>query len=315
MANKRLLGCLLLFLTAFIWGGGFVAQKIGSMQAGTFMFSAARFFAGGIALIPCVILGKKKNRCGTKESGVKITDKEEKRKRLKTLISGGFFCGLFLCLGTIFQQMGLVYTSVGKAGFITALYIVLVPLLGVFWKKKVTLAMWLSVIIATIGLYLLCIHEGFSINMGDALVLLCSLFFAFHILVIDYFSPRTNGVQMSCIQFFVAAIISSIFMILFEEPNFSALWACWVPVLYLGIVSGAIAFTLQILGQKYTNPTLASLILSTESVFAAIAGWLFLQESFTAREIIGCFLVFGAIIWSQLSAWKHKPNEKSMVQK
>ena len=295
MINKKMSGSFLLFLTAFIWGAAFVAQKIGIVQIGTFAFTFTRFLISGIALLPFVLINRKKNV-------EKRVSAEHKRSSFKKLIAGGLLCGLFLGLATNAQQIGLSGTTAGKAGFITALYIVFVPILGIFRKKKVTLSICLSVIVATGGFYMLSANEGISLDKGNAVVLLSAVLFALHILIIDHFSPQTNGIQLSCIQFFTASVISGILMLIFETPDFNAVLACWVPILYLGVVSGALAYTLQILGQKNTDPTLASLIMSTESVFAVIAGVIFLNESLTLIELAGCTLVFAAIIWSQVSS-------------
>ena len=312
MANKKLKGSILLFLTAFIWGAAFVAQKIGIVQVGTLTFTAARFYISGLALLPIILFGEKKNKFKPEQAQISM---DEIRSQRNLLIKGGTLCGIFLGLATIVQRLGMINTTVGKAGFITALYIIFVPILGIFRKKKVAPAIWFSVIVAFCGLYLLCVHEGLTINEGDALVFLCAFLFAFHILIIDYFSPYTNGVKLSCIQFFVAAIISTILMLFFEKFDIKALLSCWAPLLYLGIVSGALGFTLQILGQKYTEPTVASLILSMESVFAAIAGGIFLNERFSIRELIGCLLVFGAIICSQISSSKHSMFINKIIEK
>lgn len=294
MANRKWQGSILLLLTAFIWGAAFVAQKIGIVDIGVFTFSASRFMISGIALLPVIMLRKKHKQLAD------ITPEKKKSAR-KTLIAGGVICGILLAMATNVQQMGIADTTAGKAGFITTLYIVFVPILRVFNKKKVSGGVWISVAAAVAGLYLLSVKEGFSINQGDALVLLCALFFTFHILVIDKYSPQTDGVKMSCIQFFTAALFSAILMLVFERPSLSAVLACWAPILYLGVVSGAIGYTLQIIGQRDTDPAAASLILSLESVFAAITGVLFINESFTAKELIGCVFVFGATILSQVS--------------
>ena len=301
VTSKKMQGTILLFLTAFIWGAAFVAQKIGTVHVGTFTFITVRFLISGIVLLPYVIYSIKKQSIGSAQTMQPLSSA---RDRNKVLLIGGILCGVFLALATIFQQMGINFTTAGKAGFITALYIILVPILGIFNRKKVTPVIWICVLVAVAGLYLLCVQEGFSVNKGDALVLLCAVFFSFHIMIIDKYSPLTNGIQMSCIQFFTAALISGILMLLFEKPDLTSILNCWAPLLYLGVVSGAIGYTLQILGQKHAEPATASLILSTESVFAAIAGTFFLNESFNVRELIGCVLVFGAIIWSQISTTK-----------
>ncbi len=301
MANRKWQGSFILFLTAFIWGAAFVAQKIGIVIVDAFTFSAARFFISGIALLPIIFIGVKKDKLS--ERHMALTAFEIKRQR-KTLFAGGVLCGIFLAVAANLQQMGMADTTAGKAGFITALYIIFVPIITVFVKKKVSVTVWISVAIALIGLYLLCVKEGLSVNRGDVLVLLSALCFSFHILIIDKYSPITNGVQMSCIQFFVVSAISAIFMLLFEKPTFHALLSGWAPILYLGVVSGAAGYTLQIIGQKNTEPTTASLIMSMEAVFAAITGVLFLSESFSVKEITGCLLMFAAIILSQVSATK-----------
>lgn len=299
MANRKWQGSFILFLTAFIWGAAFVAQKIGIVVVDAFTFSAARFLISGIALLPIIFIGGKKDRL----MSMALSPQEKKNQR-KTLITGGVLCGIFLAMAANLQQMGMADTSAGKAGFITALYIIFVPILRVFTRKKVSSAVWVSVAVAFVGLYLLCVKEGLSVNEGDALVLLSALCFSFHILIIDKYSPLTNGVQMSCIQFFVVSFVSAILMLIFEKPSLNAVLSCWAPILYLGVVSGAAGYTLQIIGQKNAEPTTASLILSMEAVFATITGVIFLNESFTARELIGSILMFAAIILSQVSASK-----------
>lgn len=288
MKNKRFYGNVMLILTALIWGSSFVAQSVGMDYIGPFTFNAIRCIIGGIVLIPIIlIMGKVK-----KESKNKNNNKQ--------LILGGILCGIALFTGSTLQQFGISFTSVGKAGFITALYIVLVPILGIFFKKKVSLKIWLSVLISMIGLYLLCITENFSIGKGDLLVLFCAFFFAIHILLIDYFSPKVNGVKMSCIQFFVAGIISVLPMAFFENPTINSILSAWAPILYAGVLSCGVAYTLQVVAQKNTDPTVASLLLSLESVFAVISGWFILSESLSFKELTGCALVFIAIILAQL---------------
>ena len=194
-----------------------------------------------------------------------------------------------------------MYTSVGKSGFITAMYIVLVPVLGIFLKKKAGIKIWCSVAIAVGGLYLLCMTDsGFSIQKGDLLLLLGAVIFSFHILTIDYFSPKVDGVKMSCIQFFTCGILSMVGMFLFEQPQIGAIFQAWMPIVYAGVLSCGVAYTLQIVGQKGMNPTVASLILSMESVISVIAGWLILHQKLSGRELLGCVLMFVAIILVQL---------------
>lgn len=296
MTKSRLQGNILLFITALIWGAAFVAQKIGVVQLGVFTFTATRFFISGVALLPIVLAtGHKK-----KEIQYELKNSAAIKTGRKYLLMGGVVCGLCLMLATVTQQVGLTTTTAGKAGFITALYILFVPILRFFGGKKVKPLVWLSVLAAVAGLYLLCVKEGFSVDKGDLMVLLCALIFSVHILVVDWVSPYTDGVKISCIQFFVASATAAIPMIIFEKPDIQAIVSCWAPLLYLGVVSGGIGYTLQILGQKNTEPTVASLILSLESVFAAISGAMFLQERFSVKELIGCALMFAAIIVSQI---------------
>ncbi len=222
------------------------------------------------------------------------------RKSDRTLLAGGISCGVALFAASNLQQFGIQYTTVGKAGFITALYIVLVPILGIFLKKKVGARVWVSVALAVAGLYLLCITEAFAIGTGDLLVLLCALVFSVHILVIDYFSPKVDGVRMSCIQFFVCGLLSGVGMLLTETPDLHEILRAWMPIGYAGVFSCGVAYTLQIIGQKGTDPTVASLILSLESVVSVLAGWLLLGQALSAKEMTGCVLMFAAILLAQL---------------
>ena len=286
----------MLFLTAFIWGVAFVAQSVGMNYIGPFTFSCVRSILGGIVLIPCILF---LDRLKMKEEGV--TEKRTmSEKEKKTLLIGGICCGIALCVASSLQQFGVKYTTVGKAGFITALYIVLVPIFGIFLKKKVGVKVWISVAISVVGLYLLCMTEKLSISKGDFLVLLCAIVFSIHILVIDHFSPLVDGVRMSCIQFWITGILSAIPMFLFEKPSLSAIFAAAVPLLYAGVMSSGVAYTLQIVAQKDADPTVASLILSLESVFSVLAGWVVLGQVMSMREICGCVLMFAAIILAQL---------------
>lgn len=284
---------LLLLLTAAIWGVAFVAQSVGMDYVGAFTFNAVRCIIGAVVLLPVIYV---MNRQKPKE----ILSLEEKKAGRKTLVMGGISCGVFLCLASNFQQFGIKYTTVGKAGFITACYIVIVPILGLFLKKKCSSYIWAAVVMAVIGLYLLCITDGFSIGKGDFLVLICAILFSLHILVIDYFSPKADGVKMSCIQFLVSGVLSGIPALILENPQISSILAAWQPILYAGVMSCGVAYTLQIVGQKDMNPTVASLILSLESCISVLAGWVILGQSLSAREILGCVIMFAAIILAQL---------------
>lgn len=287
---------LLLLLTAVIWGVAFVAQSEGMKYIEPFTFNMARNLIGALVLIPCIAFLKKINGNGDAEK----TDESVKEDK-KTLVTGGVCCGVLLFFAANLQQIGMQYTSVGKAGFITAMYIVIVPILGIFLKKKAGVKIWIAVLLAVAGLYMLCMTDGiFLLQKGDLLVLICAVVFSLHILVIDYFAPKTDGVKMSCIQFFTCAFLSAVCMFLFEEPDMRMILQAWIPVLYAGVLSCGVAYTLQIVGQKGMNPTVASLILSLESVVSVIAGWAILGQKLTSRELSGCALMFAAIILVQL---------------
>ena len=287
--------CMLL-LTAFIWGTAFVAQSVGMDYLEPFTFNGVRCLIGAIALLPCIWFF---NRGKEKEN--KINDENAKRD----LIKGGIACGILLFAASSLQQIGLVYTAAGKAGFITAFYIVLVPVFGIFLHKNIGWKVWTAVAIALAGLYFLCITEAFTIGGGDIYVLLCALIFSVHILVVDHYAPKVDGVKLSCIQFLVAGIVSIPFMLILESPKMGNMMTSWFPLIYAGVFSCGIAYTLQILGQKNVNPAIASLILSLESCFSVLSGWVILGERLSARETIGCIMMFAAIILAQI------PDKKS----
>lgn len=297
MKNQRLKGNFLLLLTSVVWGISFIAQSKGVEELSPLAFNGIRSVLGGVVLLPVIaFLDHMKKRKG--ENVFKIN---------KTLILGGFICGIFLCAATTLQTMGMVYTSPGKAGFITALYMVIIPIIGLFTGKKPRPVILLSVLIATAGLYLMCIDSSFTINNGDVLIFICAFIFAGHILVIDHFSPKVDGVKLSCIQFFVCGIINLIFMFMLEEPKLGPVLNSWASIGYSGIMSCGVAYTLQIVGQKYTDPTSASILMSLESVFATLTtvilvacGWNLTGGALEMREIMGCVLMFAAIILVQL---------------
>lgn len=290
---------LLLLLTATIWGIAFVAQSVGMEYIGPFTFNAVRCTIGGVVLIPVIFFSDWLE----KKDGQAAAGQETKRNEQKTLLIGGLSCGILFCLASNFQQIGIMYTSVGKAGFITACYIVIVPLLGIFFKKACSPAVWGAVVLALIGLYLLCMEKGgFSVSRGDFLVFICAVLFSLHILAIDHFSPLVNGVKLSCIQFFVCGIVSAVAMLITEKPVLSEIFAAWMPILYAGVMSCGVAYTLQILGQRGMNPTLSSLILSLESSISVLAGWLILGQKLSGRQLLGCAVMFGAILLAQLPA-------------
>lgn len=292
---------LLLLLTAVIWGVAFVAQSVGMDYVDPFTFNFVRSTIGGFVLIPCIFLLDRFRAGASEKTGMPDHGNEAQYTwKQKELFVGGICCGIALFVASNLQQFGIKYTTVGKAGFITAMYIVLVPLFGIFLKKTVGLRVWISVLLAVAGLYLLCITEGFSVGGGDFLVLLCAFVFSVHILVIDYFSPRVDGVRMSCIQFFVCGLLSGLGMLFTEHFDPGAILMAWQPILYAGVMSCGVAYTLQIVGQKGMNPTIASLILSLESVISVLAGWLILGQNLSRRELAGCVLMFFAIILAQL---------------
>lgn len=287
---------LILLLCAAIWGSAFVAQSVGMDFVGPFTFGSSRSFVGFLVLLPYIFLvdrGRKKKNAMV-EQGVDLSF------RNKQLLMGGICCGVILTIASNLQQFGIKYTTVGKAGFITALYIVMVPLLGIFIKKKAGLLVWISVAIAVAGLYFLTMNESLSLSRGDTYVILCAIVFAMHILTIDHFAPLVDGVKMSCIQFLVCGILSGIFMLLFEKPELSHILMAWKPICYAGAFSSGVAYTLQIVGQRGMNPTVASLLMSMESVFAVLAGFLILHQVMSTRECIGCVLMAIAIVLAQL---------------
>lgn len=283
----------MLLITSIIWGTAFVAQSEGMNYVEPFTYNAMRTLLGGVVLIPVMILfrfsdkrnGKKKSSCS-----------------LKNTVIGGICCGIALFIASSFQQAGIAQTTAGKAGFVTALYIVIVPMIGIFLHKKMPLRMWLFIAIALAGFWLLCIKQDIGISSGDLLVFFGAIAFAVHITVIDYFNQKnTDGVLMSCIQFFTAGLLMLICMFIFEKPTIPNIMGAGGTILYAGILSCGVAYTLQILGQKHTNPTLATMLMSLESVFAALSGWLILGEKLSIKEFIGCVLIFAAVILAQLA--------------
>ena len=282
-------------LAAFIWGTAFVAQDLCADSIGTFAFNATRYFIAVLALLVVIAVSDKakKNR--------PTPTAEEKKAANKQLWLGGLCCGVALAIASNFQQAGLVAgTDAGKAGFITTLYVVLVPVFGLFFKRKVSLPVWIAVVCSVVALYLLCIKGDFSLAAGDLLILVCAVCFAVHILVIDHFTAYCDGVKLSCLQFLFAGIISAVCMFLFETVDFAAIWSCILPLLYVGIFSCGVGYTLQILAQKDSNPTVVTILLSLESVFAVIAGAIILHQQMTAREYIGCVVMFAAVILAQI---------------
>lgn len=296
-------------LTSFIWGSAFVAQSSGMDYVGPYTYNMARNVLAFLFLIPVIyVIGKKKGVTDNAGSGTGIDEAASGEANWKsillpdrTTLVGGIYCGLVMAVASSLQQIGITMTTAGKAGFITALYIILVPLMGVFIGKKIPRIIWFCVALAMAGFYLLCVKEGFSISKGDILVLFCSVGFSVHIMTIDHFTSKgVDGVKMACIQFAVAAIVMTPLMFALENPSVSGLLSAWMTIAYAGILSSGVGFTLQIVAQKDTDPTTATLIMSLESVFAAVSGCLFLNEVLLPKEILGCILVFVAVILAQV---------------
>ncbi len=284
---------MILFMAAAIWGFAFVAQSVGMDYVGPYTFVTARNVVALAVLLPWVAAARRQRKKGG-----------QRRSGRRSLIYGGVCCGICLFAASALQQFGMKYTTVGKAGFITAMYIVLVPVFGIFAKKKTGVKVWIAVAAALAGLYLLCMTKGdFQLQKGDVCILGCAAVFALHILVVDHFSPLVDGVELSCVQFAVNAVLGTVLMLLLEQPRMADLLAAWLPIVYAGALSSGVGYTFQIIGQKGMNPTVASLILSLESVISVLAGWLLLHQALTARELAGCALVFAAIILVQLPGW------------
>lgn len=329
----------MLVFAAMIWGAAFVAQSVGMDYMQPITFNTVRCLIGGVVLLPVLAVFKKRELDDIKASstpkgsdpslGVAVakvadiadaetsaeiyadlpvklarmeySEKEAAKKRARrTLILGGILCGAVMFLATTIQQFGLLYTSAGKAGFITTLYIVIVPVLGLFFGRRAPFTVWVSAVIALLGLYMLSVRGDFTISPGDFLMLLCAVCFSAHIMLISYFSPRCNGIALSCIQFFTAGILGLLPMLLLEQPTVSALLSGWLPILYTGVMSCGVAYTLQIIAQKDVNETVASVLMSLESVFSVLTGWLLLDERLNSSELIGCALIFTGVLLAQL---------------
>lgn len=288
MGRKKLLGTLSLFMASFIWGTSFVAQSAGMAYVEPFTFICVRSFIAGVALMPlALVLGKSGYRSG-------------EPKNTGLLLSIGAICGLLLCVATNLQQFGIVLEGAGKAGFITSLYIILVPIFARITGARVRYLVWVSALVAACGLYLISVRDNFTIGVGDLLLIACAAFFALHILVVSRFSARLDCVRLSSVQFLACGLFSLPFMLLFESPQLSAILDCWLPLLYSALLSAGVGYTLQIIGQRYVEPSRASLLMCLESVFAVLSGWLLLGETLSARELLGCAFVFCAAVLAVL---------------
>ena len=289
MSLKRIKAALLLTIAALVWGAAMSFQSEGMEHVGPLTFQAVRFMLGGTVLLPLVLtLGKKDPGEGSPNYNP------------KGVLFGGAVCGFFLMIACTLQQFGIIYTTVGKAGFLTSLYIIVIPVLGIFLRKRIGLNVWIGVVLAMVGMYLLCMKESLVLSKGDTLVLICAFVFSFQIMAIDKYAAIYNGLKLSCVQFYVCGILSVIVMFIFEKPDLTGLWAARVPILYTGVMSCGIGYTFQTLAQKNLQPTVASIIMSLESVFAAVFGWILLKQAMSVREIVGCFVLFAAIIITQV---------------
>lgn len=290
--SRALVGNLLLVLTAMIWGFAFVAQKSGGEGLGAFTVIGLRSLIGSAGLLLAIPLLDK----------LGLSHRSQSPAQRRTLLKGGLLCGLAMFAATNLQQFGLKEASEGKAAFVTALYIVLVPILGLFLRRRATLFNWIGVALAAVGLYLLCAMGETGFGMSDVLLLLCALLFSVQIMLVDRYSPQVDGVRLSCIQFAVVGVLNLPLMFLLETPTLTGVYNHLGELLYLGLLSSGVAYTLQIIAQKDTDPTTASLIMSLESVFGALAGWLIAGHPMGGYEIFGCVLMFGAIVLAQLPA-------------
>lgn len=294
MAKKTSIkGVILLFICAFIWGTAFVAQQTGMDYVGPFTFCFVRYFLGSFALIPVILV----RRQFAIKANPSLADKPILNK---ATIKCGIICGTILFVASNLQQFGLQYTTVGKSGFLTALYILIVPLLGLFFKRKVPLRIWICVLFAVVGLYLLCINEKFELAIGDIITIFCAVGFSAHILYIDSVPGEIDGITLASVQFFTTGFLSMIPALIMEDVSGAGILGAAIPILYTGIMSSGVAYTLQIVAQRMVKPTAASLIMSLESVVSAVAGWILLNEILSVKEMIGCAIMFAATCVAQI---------------
>ena len=293
-SEKKILGFFLLFLTALIWGVAFVAQSVGMDHIGPYTFNTGRLLLGTAVTMPWAIMELKKQKNVEEEKEVYI------RKRNSSVI-GAAFCAVVFFLAVNLQQFALIGSSVANVSFITTLYILIIPIIGMFLGKKHGLSIWIAIAIAVVGMYLLCIKEGLVLEMGDILAFFCAVMFALQILIVDHYVPKSYVIVLSCTQNLFAVLISFVFMLIFEGVNLEGIKTAWLPLAYTGILSTGLAYTTQMLGQKYIKPTVASLIMSLESVIAAIAAWLIIGQALSLREMLGCALVFVGVIIAQIN--------------
>ena len=298
MNKKSLRGSIYLLLAAIIWGSAAVAQSMGMDHVGPFTFNGLRTLIGALVLLPVILI---RDRASKRRGEVMHLTPEEKKAASRLQLKAGILTGIAMFIPSTMQQIALITTDAGKTGFITALYIVVVPLMGIFLGKRTNLFTWLSVIIAVVGMYFLCVTTQLTIASGDILLLVSTIFWGIQILVIDHFAPHVDCLKLSCAEFLVTGLLSLPPMFILEQPNIESIMGCLLPMLYAGALSCGVAYTLQTVGQKYTHPTVASIIMSLESVFAVIAGFIVLSERLTQREAVGCVLMFIAVIISQVA--------------
>lgn len=292
-SSAALVSNLLLLLTAIIWGFAFVAQSVGMDYVGPWTFVFTRFIIASILLLPISLFSEKSYHAS-------LPVKTEKKSYQREVLIGSAVCGCFLGLASITQQIGMMTTTAGKAGFITACYVVLVPIFGILIGKKPRKSLWISVVLALIGLYMISMHGSMSIGRGDAMVSLCAVLFSLQIMSVDYFSEKINPVLLANFQFFFASMVGLIGMLMFENLTVDGLLGGLPSILYAGVMSSAVGYTLQVIGQKNTDPTVASLLMSLESVFSAIGGFLILHQILSLQELVGCAIVFAAVIIAQI---------------
>ena len=296
-----------LFIAAFFWGTTFVAQSIGAKDVSAFTFLACRSYIGTLFLLPFIIFRDKKAMKKKPEA----YNPEKTRERSRLHLKAGAICGALLFLASFCQQYGIEYTTTAKASFITTLYVVIVPIFSIFIGKKPAAKIWIAVIFSVAGLYLLSISGSLKISLGDSFVMLCSVIFALQIMSVNHYSPKTDSLKLSCCMFMTVAVLATASMYIFEHPTFSSIYKALPAILYAGILSNGVAYTCQVIGQKGVNPTVASLIMCLESVFGALSGWVALHEGLSARELIGCVLMFTAILIAELKLPTKNKSEKA----
>lgn len=296
---------LLLLSTAIIWGFAFVAQRLGMEYVGPFIFNGVRFALGALVLLPFILINSYRTNRETVQADPQETG---------TGIYGGIMAGIALFSGASLQQMGLVYTSAGNAGFITGLYVVIVPLMGIFLRHKTNIGTWTGALLAAAGLYLLSVTDRFTIAYGDLLVLTGAFFWAGHVIIIGWFSPRMDSFRLAFMQYLACAVLSMLVSLMIEDTTLDNLFSASVPIFYGGVMSVGIAYTLQVIAQKGGHPAHAAILLSLEAVFAAVGGWIILNEAFTSRELLGCSLMLSGMLISQLWGFIRIKNRPESAQ-